>query len=118
MRAVRMEAISLDSFPAALVIVHDGRIVQCNALLGMWVGRDVSDLIGHPFDRLVSPPATDPEGEESLPGVMELSCADGSVRPVLVTESLGPEGHRYVTMIDATEQRAFRKRIQARQRLV
>jgi diguanylate cyclase (GGDEF)-like protein len=106
-----------DSIPSGLVIVDAAnRIVDVNAPFAEWTGSDPAALLGLPFSSVVRPP--EQPGSvviEYLPAIAEIFHTDGSIHPVLVAEG-APDttGLRYVTLFDATEQRAFRERLQAR----
>ena len=104
-----------DRIPSGLVTVdaHD-RIVDANSVVVDWIGIDRADLVGREFTSIVRPPPAPPTPDfEYLPAVAEIFRPDGSCLPVLVVGGApDSNGHRYVTLFDATEQREFRERLQ------
>jgi diguanylate cyclase (GGDEF)-like protein len=116
-----MKSVPGDSLPSGLIRIDAADcVVDANSVVTGWFGVDVTALVGRPVDTFVqSAEATDSVAAEYLDGLAEVINADGSRRPVFLTQgSPDSEGHRYVTLFDATAQREFRERLQHRHGLV
>jgi diguanylate cyclase (GGDEF)-like protein len=106
-----------DAVPLGLVEVDSNDlIVDANTLLAEWSGLELAALIGQQLYSIVRPPQqSGPAAVEYLPAIAEIFHSGGSIRSVLVAEGAPrADGHRYVTLFNADEQRTFRERLQAR----
>jgi diguanylate cyclase (GGDEF)-like protein len=116
-----MKSVPGDLLPTGLIQIDAAdRVVDANSVVTAWLGVDVAALVGKPVGAVVqSAEATESVAAEYLDGIAELINADGSRRPVFLAPGHpDPEGHRYITLIDATAQRDFRERLQHRHGLV
>jgi diguanylate cyclase (GGDEF)-like protein len=103
--------------PSGLLIIDaGGRIVDANAVVADWSGIDLVRLRGLPWRGVVMDPGQSGSVVvDYLPAIAEIFHPNGSMRPVLVAEGdPDAEGLRYVTLFDASEQRAFREGLSAR----
>lgn len=111
-----MQPVPGDAIPSGFVEVDgDNRIVDANSLVMEWTGLTLVDLIGERFEHVVRVPQPLEPPVEFLPEVAEICHPDGSRHAVLV--AAGParvDGHRFLTLFDGREQRAFRERLQVR----
>jgi diguanylate cyclase (GGDEF)-like protein len=84
------------------------------------VGAAPEALIGRPLDALVrSAEPTEAIAADYLTGLAEIVCANGTTHPVFVKHGHPDStGHRFVTVFDATAQRAFREQLLSRHGLV
>jgi diguanylate cyclase (GGDEF)-like protein len=106
-----------DAVPSGLVEVDaTNLIVDANSLLSEWSGLDLAALVGRSFSGVVRAPRQDgPVVVEHSPAMADIFHTDGTMRPVLVFEGAPrPDGHRYIALYDAGEQRAFREGLQIR----
>lgn len=115
-----MDAVLADSVPSGLVQLDAARLIlDANDLVVEWSGRKREELIGLRFETLATrPPGADAPNSEYLPAIAEIFRPDGSMLPVFIGEGAPDEaGNRYVTLFDASEQRAFRERLRDRHTL-
>lgn len=116
-----MDVVSGDSVPCGLVEVDaTGRVVDANGVLLAWLGVELSEIVGRSFSSIARPPeSTGVANEEYLAGLFEVEHSDGSRLPVFVVEGTSRAGgHRLLTVVDASTQRAFRERLQSRHGLI
>jgi diguanylate cyclase (GGDEF)-like protein len=116
-----MESVSGDELPSGLILIdaHDV-LLDANAVFLDWSGCALDDLRGRPLDSLIpSAEPTDALVAEELTGLGEIFNADGTRRSVFTRIGIpDAEGRRYVSVFDATAQRAIRERLLHRQGLV
>jgi diguanylate cyclase (GGDEF)-like protein len=111
-----VQAVPGDALPSGLIEVDaSNRIVDVNELVLTWTGVDAESLVGKLFEEVAQPPKrVGGVVVEYLPSVAEIFHRNGALQPVLVAAGIpGPNGNRFVTLFNATEQRAFRERLQA-----
>lgn len=116
-----MDSVHGDSIPSGLAEVDAAdRIVDANGILLEWLGVDLDDLIGRSMSDVIGQPeSTGTANAEYLVGLAEVVHSDGSRLPVFVAD--GPrdtDGHRHLTVFDATSQREFRESLASRHGLV
>jgi diguanylate cyclase (GGDEF)-like protein len=110
-----------DSVPSGLIRLDPtDRVIDANGIVAGWLGVDSAQVVGRTFDSIVqSLEPTAAVAAEYLVGMAVVVAADGSRRPVFVTE--GPQesdGSRFVTVVDASAQFDFRAGLQLRHGLV
>ncbi|HEX4399966.1 MAG TPA: sensor domain-containing diguanylate cyclase [Galbitalea sp.] len=115
-----MESVSGDELPSGLIRLDSAdRIVDANAVVVEWLGVDVSDIVGLPFDEVVrSAEPTDLLASDYTTGLSEVSHIDGSRRPVFLKQGTPDAAGRLVIVFDASAQRAFREQLLHRHGLV
>ncbi|CAN5230250.1 hypothetical protein BH11ACT2_BH11ACT2_05830 [soil metagenome] len=116
-----MESVPGDSLPSGLVLLDAAdRVVSANAVFTSWVGVGLDGLRGRSFDSLVrSAEPTEAMTTEYLTGLAEVVHVSGTCTTVFLKHGVADaSGNRFVTVFDATMQRAFREQLLSRHGLV
>ncbi len=116
-----MDSVPGEAVPSALIHVDaTDRVIDANAVFLGWLGIELDHVVGRRYDDLVRSAEPTPElGPDYLTGLSEVTHVDATVRPVFVKRGQpDARGRRFVTVFDATAQRAFREQLLHRHELV
>jgi diguanylate cyclase (GGDEF)-like protein len=116
-----MDSVPGGSLSAGVVLVDAAdRVVDANTVVTNWLGLDLADLVGRPFNTVVvEAQASDSIDAEYLVGISEVVDAEGSRRPVFLSSGeADSQGRRFLALFDATAQRDFRVGLRHRHALI